>query len=59
MYEKQRLRGKWFTDTVDGRFTRKYGNRYGQVFANRGYFTTIYPMETKGKAGDALRTFCL
>ena len=53
------MRGKWFTDTLDGRVTSKDGNRYGQVFANRGYFATIYPMDTKGKAGDALRTFCL
>ena len=41
MYEKQRLQGEWFTDTLDGRVTRKYGNRYVQVFANRGYFATI------------------
>ena len=59
MYEKQRLRGKWFTDTLDGRVTSKDWNRYGQLFANHGYFATIYPMDTKSKAGDALRTFCL
>ena len=59
MYEKHQLRGKWFTDTLDGRVTSKDGNRYGQVFANRGSFATIYPMDTKGKAGDALRTFFL
>jgi len=27
------------------------------VFANSGYFATVYPMDTKSKAGDALRTF--
>ena len=59
MYEKQRLRGEWFTNTLDGRVTSKYGNCYGQVFVNRGYFATIYPMDTKSKAGDALRTFSL
>ena len=59
MYEKQQLRGEWFPDTLDGRVTSKDGNSYGQVFANRGYLATIYPMDTKGKAGDALRTFCL
>ena len=58
IFEKRRLRGKWFTDTLDGRVTSKDGNRYGQVFANRGYFATVYPMDTKSKAGDALRTFC-
>ena len=35
MYEKQRLRGEWFTDTLDGRVTSQDGNSYGQVFANR------------------------
>jgi len=58
IFEKRRLRGEWFTDTLDGRVTSKDGNWYGQVFANRGYFATIYPMDTKRKAGDALRTFC-
>ena len=53
------MRGEWFTDTLDGHVTSKDGNRYGQVFANRVYFATIYPMDTKGKAGDALRTFFL
>jgi len=58
IFEKRRLRGKWFTDTLDARVTSKDGNRYGQVFANRGGFATVYPMDTKRKAGDALRTFC-
>jgi len=58
IFEKRRLRGKWFTDTLDGRVTSKDGNWYGQVFANRGHFATVYPMDTKSKAGDALRTFC-
>jgi len=58
IFEKRRLRGEWFTDTLDGRVTSKDRNRYGQVFANRGYFATVYPMDTKSKAGNALRTFC-
>ena len=58
IYEKRRLRGEWFTDTLDGRVISKDGNRYGQVFANRGYFATVYPMDTKSKAGNSLRTFC-
>jgi len=58
IFEKRQLRGKCFTDTLDGRATSKDGDRYGQVFANRGYFATVYPMDTKSKAGDALRTFC-
>ena len=58
MYAKPRIRSEWFTDTLDGRVIFKGGNRYGQVFANRGFFAHIYPMETKRKAEDALRTFC-
>ena len=58
MYKKPQLRGKWFTDTIDRRVISKNGNRYGQVFANRGFFTHIYPMDTKRKAGDTLHTFC-
>jgi len=58
IFEKRQLRGQWFTDTLDGRVTNKDGNRYGQVFANRGYFATVYPMDTKRKTGNALRTFC-
>ena len=30
----------------------------GQIFANESYFATFYPMDTKSKAGDALRVFC-
>ena len=59
MYEKQQLRVEWFTYTLDVRVTSKDGNHYGKVVPNRGYFATIYPMDTKGKEGDSLRTFCL
>jgi hypothetical protein len=31
---------------------------YAQVFANKGYFSRIYPMNSKKKAGDALQLFC-
>jgi hypothetical protein len=59
IFEKRQLQGKWFTDTLDGCVTSKDRNRYGQVFANRGNFATVYPMDTsKRKAGNALRTFC-
>ena len=58
IFEKRQLRGEWFTDTLDGRVTSKDGNWYGHVFANCGYFATVYPMDTKSKAGEALRTFC-
>ena len=58
MYEQPRLSGEWFTDTMDGRVISKDGNRYAQVFANKGYFVHAYPMDSKKKAGDALCTFC-
>ncbi len=51
------LQGTWFSDTVDGREKLKDGNQYAQNFANEAYYATIYPMDTKGKAGEALRTF--
>lgn len=56
-YQKQHD-GDWFTDTMDGRVTSVDSNRYAQVFANKDYFSVIYPMDLKSKAGDALRTFC-
>ena len=43
---------------MDGRCKSLEGNKYAQVFANKGYFARIYPMESKKKAGDALRLFC-
>ena len=58
IYSLHRLQGEWFTDTVEGRVKSKDGNRYGQIFANESYFATFYPMDSKAKAGDALRVFC-
>ena len=46
------------TYTLDGQVVSKAGNRYGQVFANKSYFAAIYPMDSKGKAGEALIIFC-
>jgi len=45
IFEKRQLRGEWLTDTLDGRVTSKDGRWYSQVFANRGYFATVYPMD--------------
>ena len=58
IFQLPRLQGTWFSDTIDGRVKSKDGNRYAQIFANEAYFATIYPMDAKRKAGDALRTFC-
>ena len=58
MYEAKRLTGTWSTDTIDGRTKSLDGNRYAQIFANKQYFAKLYPMDSKGKAGDALKVFC-
>ena len=54
MFTRKTLSGIWSTDTMDGRCKSLDGNRYAQVFANKSYFSRIYPMDSKKKAGDAL-----
>jgi hypothetical protein len=58
VFYQKRLDGDWSTDTLVTRVTSKDGNKYAQVFANKGNFAAIYPMDSKGKTGDALRAFC-
>ena len=58
MFELPRLRGDWFTDTLDGRCKSKDGNKHAQVFANKSYSAAVFPMEKKSQAGEALGTFC-
>ena len=58
VFTRKTLAGVWATDTMDGRCKSLDGNRYAQVFANKSYFSRIYPMDKKSKAGDALRLFC-
>ncbi len=58
IYHLPRLQGEWYTDTVFGRIKSKDGNTCGQLFANENYFAVFYPMDSKAKAGDALRIFC-
>ena len=43
---------------MDGHCVSLDGNKYAQVFANERYFSKIYPMDSKKKAGDALKVFC-
>ena len=57
MYRRKILAGDWSTDTLDGHCVSLDGNRYAQVIA-KGHFSKLYPMDSKGKAGDALREFC-
>ena len=59
MYERPRFRVVIYTDTLNGRVTSLDGNKYAQVFATTYFFATVYPMDTKAKAGDALKEFIL
>ena len=58
VFSRKTLQGDWSTDTMDARSKSLEGNRYAQVFANKAFFSRIYPMDSKRKAGDALRMFC-
>ena len=58
VFTRKTLAGDWSTDTMDGRCKSLDGCRYAQVFTNKYYFSRIYPMDSKRKAGDALRLFC-
>ena len=57
MYERPRFRGVIYTDTLNGKVTSLDGNKYAKVFATSDFFATVYPMDTKAKAGDALKEF--
>ena len=58
MFTRKTLSGSWSTDTMDGRCKTLDGNKFAQVFANKAYFSRIYPMDSKSKCGNALRLFC-
>ena len=58
MFQRKTLVGHWSTDTLDGGNKSLDGNKCAQVFANKGYFAKIYPMDSKSKCGDALKIFC-
>ena len=57
MYERPRIRGVVYTDTMDGQHKSLDGNKYAQVFATDFHFSAVYPMESKGHAGDAMKQF--
>ena len=59
MYERPRIRGTIYTDTMDGQHKSLDGNKYAQVFATDFHFSAVYPMESKGLAGDALKQLSL
>ena len=58
VFSRKTLNVDWLTDTMDVRFKSAEGKIYSQVFANKSYFARLYPMDSKRKAGDALRLFC-
>lgn len=58
MYFNKTLIGEQSTDTFDGRTKSLDGNRYAQVFANKRYFSKLYPMDCKTKAREILKIFC-
>ena len=57
MYERPRLRGTVYTDTMHGQYMSLDGNQYAQVFATEDFFASAYPMEVKFMASDALKEF--
>ena len=57
MYERPRLRGVVYTDTMHGHFKSLDRNKYAQIFATEDYFAAAYLMESKALAGDALKEF--
>ena len=57
MYERPPIRGVVYTDTMDGQHKSLEGNKYAQVFATYFHFSAVYPMESIGHAGDALKQF--
>ena len=58
MFYNKTLAGEWSTSTVDGRTKSLDDNRYAEVFTKQSYFTKLYPMDSKSKAGDTLMIFC-
>ena len=57
MFERPRVRGIVYTDTMDGRYQTLDGNRHAQIFATSYNFVVAYPMERKTDAGEALKRF--
>ena len=57
MYERPRIKGTIFTDTMGGHYKSLDGNTYAQVFANESFFRVASPMESKSSAGQGLKQF--
>ena len=57
MYERLRIRGTIYLDTMGGRHKSLDGNKYAQVFANDSFFAVSYPIDKKSSAEQALKQF--
>ena len=57
MYERPRIRGTIYTNSMGGWHKSLDGNKYAQVFANDSFFAVSYPMDKKSSAGQALKQF--
>ena len=57
MYERPRIRVVVYTDMMDGQHKSLDGIKYAQVFTTDFHFSAVYPIESKGYAGDALKQF--
>ena len=53
---RRRLNGDWYSDTLFSKVTSLQGNNCAQVFTN-GSFTSIHPLISKSKVGQALTEF--
>ena len=58
VFIRKAFRGYWSTDTINSRCYSLEGNRHVKLFATKALFSRIYPVDSKKKAGDALRLFC-
>ena len=58
MFHYKALDGQWSMNTVNGRCILLDGDKYARTFANERYFSKIFSMFSKAKAGDVLRVFC-
>ena len=47
MYERPRIQGVVYTDTMDGQHKSLDGNKFAQVFATDFHFSAVYPIESK------------
>ena len=57
MFERPRIKGAIFIETMEGQYNSLDENRYAQVFANWSFFADAYPMEKKVFTGQGLRWF--